>query len=89
VTAGKSKLLVLPLCRNITNEAGRIARPGQEDTSPEWTIIECSEESFDAVSIARRERGIDEKAAIMEIEEALERRGELARPMGKVTICID
>jgi len=47
---------------------GRIARFGQKDQEPTWTTIQCRQENFDAVSIARREGNLSEADAILLVE---------------------
>jgi hypothetical protein len=60
--------------KQIINSVGRIARPGQKDPNPEWTTIECIDEPFDAVSIARRDKLMSEREAIMMSESAEKQR---------------
>jgi len=55
---------------------GRIARGGQRDPAPKWTVIHCKTEGFDAVSIARCEKNLSEAQAILLIEEKHEEEGE-------------
>jgi len=44
-------------------------RFGQEDPEPTWTTIQCRQENFDAVSIARCDGNLPEADAILLVEE--------------------
>ena len=54
--------------------AERIGQPGQNDPHPTFTIIQCQDEDFDKISIARRTQNLTEREAIHMVADSVEHR---------------
>lgn len=51
----------------------RIAKPGQFNPAPRWTVIQCPDECFDKVAILQKTKRLSEAEAILEVENDLDK----------------